>query len=100
MEAEAHSPQARAANYLAAESVAGDRVTLRDASTGATVEVRPQVVVNATGAWIDFTNRALARKTQFIGGTKGSHVVIDHPSCGARSATICSSTRTPMAASA
>ena len=36
-------------------------------------------MANATGAWIDFTNRALQRETQYIGGTKGSHIVIDHP---------------------
>ena len=27
----------------------------------------------------DLTNQALLRETQFIGGTKGSHVVLDHP---------------------
>jgi glycerol-3-phosphate dehydrogenase len=37
------------------------------------------IVVNASGAWIDFTNRALKRETTFIGGTKGSHIVVDHP---------------------
>ena len=31
------------------------------------------------GAWIDFTNRALERQTQYIGGTKGSHIVLEHP---------------------
>jgi glycerol-3-phosphate dehydrogenase len=36
------------------------------------------MVVNASGAWIDFTNRALARQTQYIGGTKGSHIVLEH----------------------
>jgi glycerol-3-phosphate dehydrogenase len=37
------------------------------------------VIVNATGAWIDFTNRVLGHSTRFIGGTKGSHLVVDHP---------------------
>jgi glycerol-3-phosphate dehydrogenase len=37
------------------------------------------VVVNATGAWIDFTNRSLGRESRYIGGTRGSHLVLDHP---------------------
>ena len=36
------------------------------------------MVVNATGAWIDRTNSDLRRESRFIGGTKGSHVVLDH----------------------
>jgi glycerol-3-phosphate dehydrogenase len=36
-------------------------------------------VVNATGPWIDFTNRGLGRESGFMGGTRGSHVVLDHP---------------------
>ncbi|HEU4325221.1 MAG TPA: glycerol-3-phosphate dehydrogenase/oxidase [Roseiflexaceae bacterium] len=79
MDAEAAAPQARALNYLAAESVQGDTVRLRDRLTGAALEVRPRVVVNATGAWIDQTNGALCRRTDFIGGTKGSHLLIDSP---------------------
>jgi glycerol-3-phosphate dehydrogenase len=54
-------------------------VVLRDEVSGATCEVRPRIVVNATGPWIDFTNRGLGRESGFIGGTKGSHVVLDHP---------------------
>lgn len=29
--------------------------------------------------WIDGVNRDLGRPSQFIGGTKGSHIVLDHP---------------------
>jgi glycerol-3-phosphate dehydrogenase len=42
------------------------------------IAVRPKILVNASGAWIDFTNRALQRQSRYIGGTKGSHIVIDH----------------------
>jgi glycerol-3-phosphate dehydrogenase len=52
---------------------------LRDEVSGETCEVRPRIVVNATGPWIDFTNRGLGRESRFIGGTKGSHIVLDHP---------------------
>lgn len=42
----------------------------------------PRALVNATGAWVDRTNGALlpgAAPRPLIGGTKGSHLVIDHP---------------------
>ena len=79
MDAEAACPQARALNYVRVESAAGGAVVLRDEISGETCEVRPRIVVNATGPWIDFTNRGLKRESRFIGGTKGSHIVLDHP---------------------
>lgn len=54
-------------------------VMLEDGVTGSAFEVIPKVVVNATGAWIDQTNLAMEGKTSFIGGTKGSHLVVDNP---------------------
>jgi glycerol-3-phosphate dehydrogenase len=78
-DAEAVFPEAKALNYVSLQSAAGDAVVLRDEVSGEICQVRPKVVVNATGAWIDFTNRALGRESRFIGGTKGSHLVLDHP---------------------
>ena len=79
LDAEAACFGGRALNYVRTESAAGGAVFLRDEVSGETCEVRPQVVVNATGPWIDFTNRGLRRESRFIGGTKGSHIVLDHP---------------------
>jgi len=79
LDAEAACPAARALNYVGLQSAAGGTVVLRDEISGATCEVRPRIVVNATGAWVDFTNRGLGRESRFIGGTKGSHIVLDHP---------------------
>ncbi len=78
-DAEAASPGARALNYVRVCDAAGDTVTLRDEVSGETCAVKPRIVVNAAGAWIDVTNRAMRRDTQYIGGTKGSHLVLDHP---------------------
>jgi glycerol-3-phosphate dehydrogenase len=78
-DAQAVCPDARALNYVSLQSAAGDVVVLRDEVSGQNFRVRPRVVVNATGAWIDLTNRGLGRESRFIGGTKGSHVVLDHP---------------------
>lgn len=73
-------PGAQALNYVAAVSAAPDgSVNLRDETSGETFSVTPRVVVNATGAWIDFANTALGQPTRFIGGTKGSHLIVDHP---------------------
>jgi glycerol-3-phosphate dehydrogenase len=47
--------------------------------SGEVLVVKPHVIVNATGGWIDFTNRALGHETRMIGGTKGAHLVLDHP---------------------
>ena len=69
---------ARAYNYVAATGMNGDAVQLTDQLTGDTVDVTASVVINATGPWTDITNRALGVDTSFMGGTKGSHIVVDH----------------------
>ncbi|MDH5508114.1 MAG: glycerol-3-phosphate dehydrogenase/oxidase [Anaerolineae bacterium] len=74
----AANAQARALNYMAVTAANGGQVSLRDAASGESVTVEPQVVVNAAGPWIDLTNRAMGRETDYIGGTKGAHVVVKH----------------------
>jgi glycerol-3-phosphate dehydrogenase len=69
----------RAANYVEVVGVSGNQVTLKDVVSGDIFEVRAKVVVNATGPWTDLTNNELGKPTQFMGGTKGSHIVLDHP---------------------
>ena len=70
----------RALNYCSLSGATPDgRLDLRDMVTGERYTVRPRVVINATGAWIDLTQRALGVSTTWIGGTKGSHLVVDHP---------------------
>ena len=80
LDAEASNPDCHAVNYVSA--VAGDAhsVTLRDELAGESFIVRPKVVVNAAGPWIDFVNRRMGRdERRFISGAKGSHLVLDHP---------------------
>ena len=79
MDAEAANPKARALNYVSLAGASGDTVTLKDELTGDTYTVKPKVVVNAAGPWIDLANRTMGEQTQFIGGTKGSHILIDNP---------------------
>ena len=80
LDAEAENPSnARALNYVSLVSGEKDTVILRDELTDETYEVRPKLVINAAGPWIDFTNHSLGMSTRYIGGTKGSHLVVDHP---------------------
>jgi len=65
-------------NYVIAERADTEHVRLRDKISGNTVDIKPQIVVNATGAWVDYANRGLGVNTEFMGGTKGSHLVIDN----------------------
>ncbi len=71
--------RARAANHTAAVGVADGRVVLRDGTTGEELRFTASVVVNASGPWTDLTNIALGDPTRYMGGTKGSHIVLDHP---------------------
>jgi glycerol-3-phosphate dehydrogenase len=79
LDAQALCSDVHAANYVRAKGANGDTVILEDEVSGQKFEIRPTVVINASGAWIDFTNRALQRDTHYIGSTKGSHIVLDHP---------------------
>lgn len=76
---EAASPTARALNYVSVVGADGDSVELRDEINGGTVRVKPKLVINAAGPWIDFAMQALGQETKFIGGTKGSHLILDNP---------------------
>lgn len=75
----AASPAVHAINYCVPVRREHATIVLRDALTGRELPVRPRVVVNATGGWIDFANATLGAATRWIGGTKGSHLVVDHP---------------------
>jgi glycerol-3-phosphate dehydrogenase len=70
---------ARAANYVSVAGIGDNGVRLRDELTGEMFSFTADVIVNTTGAWVDLTNEALGAPSQFMGGTKGSHIVLDHP---------------------
>ncbi|MDD2922441.1 MAG: glycerol-3-phosphate dehydrogenase/oxidase [Anaerolineales bacterium] len=79
MDAEADNPNARALNYVGMVGGEQETIFLRDELSGETYPVRPKLVVNAAGPWIDFANSNLGISTRYIGGTKGSHIVVDNP---------------------
>nr|WP_157359154.1 glycerol-3-phosphate dehydrogenase/oxidase [Arthrobacter sp. Soil782] len=73
------NPRSRAVNYVSAVGSSEEGIVLRDELTGEVFPVQADVVVNASGAWVDGTNSALGQPSSFMGGTKGSHIVLDHP---------------------
>lgn len=75
----ATGPHARAANNLEAIAISDGAVVLADRIAGAQLTVSADVIVNASGPWTDLTNDALGGDTAYMGGTKGSHIVLDNP---------------------
>ena len=73
------NPQSRASNYVSAVGTTDAGTMLRDELTGEEFVFDADVVINATGAWVDETNDSFGKRTSFMGGTKGSHIVLDHP---------------------
>lgn len=79
VDAHRDEPRSVAANYCRVTHCAGNTVTLRDEITGEEVRVTADTVVNAAGAWLDRSAAALAGDGARVMGTKGSHLVLDHP---------------------
>ena len=75
-------PAALAINHVEAAGRDGARILLTDALSGTVLAVTADVILNATGAWVDETNAALAEggvaPEPLVGGTKGSHLILDH----------------------
>lgn len=74
---------ARALNYATIEQAGAGHYLLRDSLGGETFPIEPRLVINATGGWIDMTNATLfpagKRPAPLMGGTKGSHLIVDNP---------------------
>ena len=79
LDAEKEGEHARSLNYVSLSGVNGKQVVLRDEVTGQTVSITPRLMINASGPWIDGTNRDLGLRTKYIGPTKGSHLVLNNP---------------------
>jgi glycerol-3-phosphate dehydrogenase len=72
------NPECVAMNYITARKDGSDTVVLSDPASGEETTIKPALVVNATGAWVDHANEALGFDSKFMGGTKGSHLVVDN----------------------
>ncbi len=79
LDAEKEGSHAKALNYVSLVGTNGDKAILKDELTCQTFDIRPKLIVNAAGPWIDSANRTLGLPTQYVGPTKGSHLVLDNP---------------------
>ena len=78
LDAEHENSNAHALNYMNMVGGMEDMIILRDELTDENFDVKPKLVINATGAWVDSSNRKLGLSSRFIGGTKGSHLILHH----------------------
>lgn len=68
-----------ALSYAGIEQLHGHQVVIKDELSGRQIKVKPRLVVNAAGPWIDKVNALLCIDSHYIGGSKGSHLILDHP---------------------
>ncbi len=76
LDGESEGPHAKALNYASFNKIENGQVLIKDEETGELLAVKPKVVINAAGPWIDYVNQNAGFTTKYIGGTKGSHLVI------------------------
>jgi glycerol-3-phosphate dehydrogenase len=69
----------KALNYVSLVGVESDQVILRDELNLQIFNIQPKSIINAAGPWIDAVNHSLGLSGRYIGGTKGSHLVLHHP---------------------
>ncbi|ACS59368.1 Glycerol-3-phosphate dehydrogenase (plasmid) [Rhizobium leguminosarum bv. trifolii WSM1325] len=73
---------AMALNYAELRLTEDGQYRVEDQIGGASVAVEPALIINATGGWIDIANQTLfspeARPAPLMGGTKGSHLIVDN----------------------
>ena len=52
--------------------------TLKDLITGETTQITADVLINASGAWIDKVNDGLGISSRYMGGSRGAHLIVKH----------------------
>ncbi|WP_082096014.1 glycerol-3-phosphate dehydrogenase/oxidase [Demequina flava] len=70
---------AHAVNYVEATGLDDGVVRYRDGISGSEGSIEADVIVNASGPWTDLTNASFGQPSEYMGGTKGSHIVVDSP---------------------
>lgn len=77
-DSEADCPEAMALPYLKAGPQTDGTIKLTCQLTGETFNIAPKVVLNASGAWVDKVQDELGVTGKLMGGTRGSHLVLQH----------------------
>jgi glycerol-3-phosphate dehydrogenase len=79
LDGEDEGEHAKALNYASFEAFENGTARLKDHLSGKEIVVNPKLIINAAGPWIDLVNEKIGFKEKFIGGTKGSHLVLKNP---------------------
>jgi glycerol-3-phosphate dehydrogenase len=76
LDGEDEGTHAKTLNYTSLKSCEDGYVILQDEITGRFFRINPKVIINAAGPWVDAVNEKIGIKDKYIGGTKGSHLVL------------------------
>lgn len=76
LDGEDEGDHAKALNYASFSKVEDGKVLIKDEESGVLISVTPRIIINAAGPWIDIVNQKAGVETKYIGGTKGSHLVV------------------------
>lgn len=76
-EAMATSPQVTALNHVDMRPGVSGAMSVSD--SGVDAQISPQIIINATGAWLDETNALLGVPTDYATAVKGAQIILDHP---------------------
>lgn len=64
--------------YTCATAQPDGSLRLTDQLTGETATVTADIIINAGGAWIDKVNAGLGITSRHMGGSKGSHLIVEN----------------------
>lgn len=78
MDGIATNPGSALRTYCRAQAKVDGTLRLIDQITGETHDVSADVIINAGGAWIDKVNADLGITSGHMGGSKGSHLILDN----------------------
>jgi glycerol-3-phosphate dehydrogenase len=56
----------------------GKIITIKDVLTGETRSLTADIIINSAGPWIDKVNNGLGVTSHYMGGSKGSHLIVKH----------------------
>lgn len=78
LDGEAANPNARCETHVTLLGAESGVLSYRRA-TGEMAQARTSVIINAGGAWIDSVNATLGIDSRLMGGSRGSHLIVDNP---------------------
>ncbi len=78
MDGKKEGSHALALNYTSLHKFSSGVVTLKDEISGELSEIKPKIIINASGPWINQTIGEMGLERHYVGGTKGSHIIVEN----------------------